>query len=193
MNFDTTLSKKYFQYDTSKSTEFEAILNNCLGPAKNQFRSKIGIDEFKRFVNYTNFTATSKDADNITFNYDSSVSVIEVNDIVVIDNIMFTVVETDDNIFVIDKEYSGSVLIVENETMNIYTSLYAWYILLVFLTVDRELYIGIVLENNQEFGDGSQFPAYDPVKSYRKEIIENINSEYSSILVNQPNIELGRM
>ena len=193
MNFDTALAKKYFQYDTSKSTEFEAILNNCLTPAENRFRSKIEIKEYNRFFNYSEVTATSKETDNITFNYDSSISEIKVNDIIVIDDIMFTIVETDDDKFVIDKEYIGSELVTINKTMKIYNSLFAWYVLYYFYIIGKELFIGNIIPDNIEFGDGSQSSAKSILAKDKKEIIENINSEYSSILVNQSPIELGRM
>jgi len=194
MTFTIDLAKTYFQYSTSKATEFEAILTKALVPAKNQFLSKIQSEEYKRFVNFSNpITATSKESDNLTFNYDSAISEFKVDDSVTIDSIMFTIVSVDDDEFVIDKEYTGSSLEITNNTMDSYSSIFAWFVLYMFTIIGRELFIGIIVQENQEFGDGNQFGAEEKLKKYQKDLKDSIKDEYSVIQGNQTPIQLGRM
>jgi len=190
MTFDTVLAKTYFARETDN--EFDTALTNALVPAKNVFRSKFGIEEFIRFANFTNpITATLKTDDN-KFNYDDSVNKFALGDMVEIDSLLFSIIEAGDGYFVIDNDYAGSSLEITNQTMLAYQSVFAWEVLYMMTFTARKLITDIILETSQQFGEGNIIPAYDPVKSYRKELLNNISMEVSALKLNLPPVQFGR-
>ena len=182
MNFNSDLAKTLFVYDSDDATEIEAALNNAVRPAKLQFQELLGLSEKIRYTNLTNpLTATSKDTDNITFNYDPNDFTIYENDYITLDSTVYQIIEagsttSDESYFVIDKEYSGAVLDFTLETLNDYETVFAYCVIYQFCNTGRKLFKDIILQNVEGYGEGTITPAYDPIAAYKKDLLKKIDS-----------------
>ena len=180
--FTTDLAKTYFSYSTKDASAIELNLTQALVPAKVQFKNYVGKSEYIRYTNSTDtITATSKESDNKTFNYDDDLYNLLVGDYVTVDSKMYNISAVDDGTFTIDKEYSGTELGFTNETINDYKSLFAWIVVYNFTFTDMELLLNTVMMDSETFGESTIEPADIRVRKYRKELKNNINSEYLSI------------
>lgn len=185
MLFNITIAKNLFRWDIDKEAEIDTALTNAMIPAKNLFKSKIGQSEYKRYINTTHpITIISIDSDNITVNYNDSITKVRIGDFITLDSLMFEVLTVGSGYFTIDNKYNGSQTAFTIDTMISYEVVFALCVIYWFTNTAQELNLDIILDVSTQFGSATAIPAYDPIKAYKTAKLKEIDSMLAPIKLN---------
>ncbi len=183
MLFTIDQAKKYFQFNVNDIANFELALTNAIRPAQERFKKLLGIAEYTRAYNMPDSITADSIADD-TIIYDYTNCEVKQGEMIVLDDLVFYVTDSDNTTLTINKAYTGSEVIFVIETLNTYRSIFAWLLLHEFATIAKELFMNIVLDNNQEFGEGNMTPNYKAIANYKQSLLNNVNTEFSLIKEN---------
>jgi len=191
--FDYTLAEKRFKQkvnDNNTEVKYDTYLDNALEPAEILFRDWLGDESYLSYVNTDlDITIISDEVESATrhsFTYDNTLTLIVVNDILILSGTKRKVIAVEDTSttgqgkVTFQGAYTGSDTTFRLESMRVMQSMFAWLVVYYFFDTAYDLLIGEILADSKQFGDGNISPEKQ-LEIKRNQYLNNAQNEKKSL------------